>query len=552
MIAVPLETKGGADTALRYLFAEEDAAGRTRPREPILIEGSWELFSQAVTSSKLKRPYQSWVISYEEQLEKVGIETIKSDVRDFRSFLTRGLPRSRHCSFAVLHEGDQGGCHAHVLESSEDLLTGRQIPMWSGTVEDMEIVGAAFRAKNLRRDFSDPGEVHTWRMLEPIVRAEVQGVATGFHAESSAELAEILAVSPLRPTNFSNDSISIETVSGYQFSFEIRSDGNGLNIHPAAKPNRLQHRRRDPDRVAREVADCESQFRRIEQRRKSEQTRRFGVDDLVLGNRAHVQLLDALAAFGSAQGNECGAAADRHCDILVAHRGSLQSAPDRVEHGADGFSFAGKAGSPNEGTRKSECSAGVSHEVTPRPELGDRCDGSQPDLRPEWTAVVGARDPGSLDPAIPFSDRQHGSLGRADSVQGKPLEPDPYEHDDQQRAFERWRESRRLQRQRFARSLLYGIGGSILRLGGAVAAAQSNAQRNIATARAVAEAADRRTQSRRVSSVDCESSEALSLVDANCELLVCAIAALQLAQAPRFRALPTPAAVKTGDISHER
>jgi hypothetical protein len=567
MIYKPVAVRGGPACAMRYLFAPEDAAGRSRPQAPVLIDGCVELFVAAAEASHLRSPYFAFVVSYQESLELVGRARVAADYLSWVQRITGGMCPSRLPRAGVLHV-TATGCHVHGCVATQDLLTGRQVPLWTGTVAEWAETRTAVRVRNLREGYSDPSEVREWRAREPELREQINTVAASFRVRTTEELSALLRVGALHVYEYTHDHIAVETVSGHRYKFPVGSAPDGarsrISIARAEEPARREHCRRDPLRAACEIADGELALGELAAKRTAEFARRFGAESLVTDGAVHGQLLSAFVADDASgvahglrlRGDRCRRRAGRDAAAAAA----VSAVPLVGDSGDAARSESAYAGA---GTDSREAAARCGEDGAARPRVGGA--GAVVSIQRQEVVDRSGTDSGSgalPPPGAAAGDNLGSAVGTAATGEPLILPADPYGRNDQPPAIVAAYRQRCSRRARLARALLRGIGAA---LSSAFPAAEREGDRGqgavalavglVSAVRAVAAGIDRANEARRAEprGVRCASFAAgasCAAVDAHCAELGRALGRSDLEPPPpRLRPLPVPSS-RPQEVQH--
>lgn len=159
MIISFLPIKQSPEASVSYLEGNISAKGVRRASAPKALHGDSNRWLRVVGASNLKNPFLSAVLSFSEDSQALG-ELPSQATEEFFELLTGGVEPERVCWFSIQHQRENG-MDVHVFIAKNDLYSGRQIPLWSGSEAEVEGLGWWRRKFNLEHGLADPND--PWR-----------------------------------------------------------------------------------------------------------------------------------------------------------------------------------------------------------------------------------------------------------------------------------------------------------------------------------------------------------------------------------------------------
>lgn len=134
---------------VNYLMSKTDHAGKKRPTEPVVLEGSPAVTMQCIDAITRKYRYVSGAIAFRDN-ERPTREQLRSVISAFKATMCPGLAPSEFNSLFVMHEEPSGACHVHFIVPSVEFRSGqhRQMNIHPPGDENLKLWEAFTQAMN--------------------------------------------------------------------------------------------------------------------------------------------------------------------------------------------------------------------------------------------------------------------------------------------------------------------------------------------------------------------------------------------------------------------
>jgi hypothetical protein len=296
-----------APKAVRYCEDSVDSKGRDRDYPPEHLFGRKEHLLEACEDSPVINSHNSSSLAFSESREILGPKRLSRVMGTFSENARGGLPYNRVPDAAYGHF-KLNSSDGHLLQLGFDLMTGRQLPVWSKCKQQLKYYRTLRRLINLMEGFTDPDDPWHQRFLAPIPwgltskdRKEFRKVdydltltaADGF-IWSREELLATLECRGHRIDKVDDKGISTINREGRWFRFNGSKYARRFDFDQIVQAGQVS-RIRDPQEVADELKTLRPEFSVLQEQRYEYFARRFGEAPLAPLGRANVALLKAFA-----------------------------------------------------------------------------------------------------------------------------------------------------------------------------------------------------------------------------------------------------------------
>lgn len=294
--------------ALAYVKGPTNSTGGVRDVAPVLQFGDEDMLVPACESSPIRCSHNSIALCYTENRERLSLETQKRHLEQLSALTRGGLSRCRVPDVAYTHPRC-GGSDSHLLQANFDLMTGRQLPIWSPTKAQIDLYSTWRRMTNLQDDLTDPDDPWHKRFLSKVPRSLPATCRNEYHTldysltvcaedgwiRSREELIEAIEVRGYKVSSVDKASITVIGRAGARFTYfgaKYTAEFDFEELIDARRTDPF----RNPERVGEEISALRQKLELMKEQRNEYFDRRFGMLDLDPMSKINRRFLDAFSA----------------------------------------------------------------------------------------------------------------------------------------------------------------------------------------------------------------------------------------------------------------
>jgi hypothetical protein len=295
-----------AALADEYLWRDKNAKGVQRDMPPEWLFGSRKMFLDACENSHLRHTHISAYLAYSESQHIVKRPLQQQHLMEFARLLRGGLPEWRAPSVGVSHPRFRG-LDLHLEMSKTDLWSHRQLPLWSGTGE--EVFRTWRRTRNLESNLSDPDDEWLKRFFEPVPKSlstqdgrlfrerdmQIATVAGEGWIWNRGDLLSTIEADNWRIASVDDVGVTMIPPSGTRLRFQGGKYAKGFHF-PRIVDARNMDAKREPKAVERELKKLRPRLSILEEQRFEYFAHRFGAEPLTAPSKAQAAMLRAYAS----------------------------------------------------------------------------------------------------------------------------------------------------------------------------------------------------------------------------------------------------------------
>jgi hypothetical protein len=297
---------GTEEGALAYVKGSVDSVGRTRELPPELVCGHEDRFHSACRNSGLAHPYNSIGLFYSEPAGLLKFDQQRRHLLRLARLLRGGLPNSRVVDVGYLHRKLKAGCDSHLFQCKLDLLTHGQLPIWSCTGAEIELLNTWRGLVNREEGLTDPDDPWARRYLAKIPKSlsaehrrefrtldlQLTACAADGWIADREELIEVFELRDYRVAKTTESGVAVLNRTGVTFWFCGAKYIREFDFQQIVDA-RCMERKRDPAVVEEEIKSLKAKLADLEEQRIEDFARRFGCDELTCDHSVHAELLQA-------------------------------------------------------------------------------------------------------------------------------------------------------------------------------------------------------------------------------------------------------------------